>query len=557
VYLLNQISKKQLSSEMKICTKGFAKSVWVAVGVCLSVGLTVGCSSSKHAVRPSALKDKADSLRTLDSLFLLAQRDSLEAIRLKEAELREAARKRKGKIAEASNLYDIALSQINTARDSARQSLEQVFYLINELAESDKCETDSTVCGLAFYALQTYHRYIQPLHELDSDNPALAIHERLFGKVDEITVDERKFLGFIMPKTTIPMELNDEVKKFITYFSTRHREHFQRYLKRAEFYFPMIERIIAEEGMPPEIINLSIVESGVNPHAHSRANALGMWQFIKPTGKMYDLEGNQWFDERRNLEKSTRASMRFLKSLYETYGDWYLALSAYNAGAGKVNRAIKQAKSKDFWKVRKYFRRETKEYAPRFVAAMIIAMNPERFGFEPLKFKEPIPIVKFPVPQGVSLATIAHYSRISLDTLLLLNPELVKGMTPPAYDNYPLVIPADRLNDLEIGLTHLPPSERKHFIAHKARGGESVKALAKKHQVDAQQLYAFNGLKSWTLQKGAVLMIPVNAEVAKDYSFSTADLSDDSASAMRYGRRYKRTKTYKQSTASASRNKSK
>jgi membrane-bound lytic murein transglycosylase D len=557
VYLLNQISKKQLSSEMKICTKGFAKSVWVAVGVCLSVGLTVGCSSSKHAVRPSALKDKADSLRTLDSLFLLAQRDSLEAIRLKEAELREAARKRKGKIAEASNLYDIALSQINTARDSARQSLEQVFYLINELAESDKCETDSTVCGLAFYALQTYHRYIQPLHELDSDNPALAIHERLFGKVDEITVDERKFLGFIMPKTTIPMELNDEVKKFITYFSTRHREHFQRYLKRAEFYFPMIERIIAEEGMPPEIINLSIVESGVNPHAHSRANALGMWQFIKPTGKMYDLEGNQWFDERRNLEKSTRASMRFLKSLYETYGDWYLALSAYNAGAGKVNRAIKQAKSKDFWKVRKYFRRETKEYAPRFVAATIIAMNPERFGFEPLKFKEPIPTVRFPVPQGVSLATIAYYGRMSLDTLLLLNPELIKGMTPPAYENYPLVIPADRLNDIEIGLTHLPPSERRHFIAHKARGGESVKALAKKHQIDANQLYAFNELKSWTLQKGAVLMIPVNPEVAKDYSYSRADLSDDSATAMRYGRRYKRTKTYKQSTASASRKKSK
>lgn len=248
--------------------------------------------------------------------------------------------------------------------------------------------------------------------------------------------------------------------------------------------------------------------------------------------------------------------MRFLKSLYETYDDWYLALSAYNAGGGKVNRSIKQAKSKDFWKVRKYFRRETKEYAPRFVAATIIAMNPERFGFEPIRYKEPIPIVKFPVPQGIALSTIAHYSRISLDTLVMLNPELVKGMTPPAYDNYPLVVPLDRLNDIEIAMTHLPPSERKHFIAHKARGGESVKALAKKHQVDANQLYAFNGLKSWTLQKGAVLMIPVNAEVAKDYSFSTADLSDDSASAMRYGRRYKRTKTYKKSMASASKKRS-
>ncbi|MFQ3608371.1 MAG: transglycosylase SLT domain-containing protein [Chloroherpetonaceae bacterium] len=537
--------------------KNLVKSVWFAVGVCLSGALTVGCSSSKDALRPVAQQIKTDSSRTLDSLARLAQSDSMEAIRLKEAELRQAARKRKGKIAEASRLYDVALSQINTARDSARRSLDQVLELINELAESDKCETDSTLCGLAFYTLQTYHRYVQPLGALDSDNPALAIHERLFGKVDEITVDESKFLGFIMPKTTIPMELNDEVKKFITYFSTRHKAHFQRYLKRAEFYFPMVERIIAEEGMPPEIINLAIVESGVNPHAHSRANALGMWQFIKPTGKMYDLEGNQWFDERRNLEKSTRASMRFLKSLYETYGDWYLALSAYNAGGGKVNRSIKQAKSKDFWKVRKYFRRETKEYAPRFVAATIIAMNPERFGFEPMRYKEPIPVIKFPVPQGVALETIAYYSRISIDTLRLLNPELVKGMTPPAYDNYPLVVPMDRLSDIEIGLTHLPPSERKHFIAHKAKGGESVKALAKKHQVDANALYAFNGLKSWTLQKGAVLMIPVNAEVAKDYSFSTAELSDESATAMQYGRRYKRTKTYKKSTASASRKKSK
>lgn len=537
--------------------KSLVKSIALAVAVSVSGALTLGCSSSKEAMRSVAQQIKADSLRTLDSLRHLAQSDSIEAIRLKEAELREAARKRKGKIAEASRLYDVALSQINTAPDSARISLDQVFELINELAESDKCETDSTLCGLAFYALQTYHRYVQPLSTLDSDNPALAIHERLFGRVDEITVDESKFLGFIMPKTTIPMELNDEVKKFITYFSTRHKEHFQRYLKRAEFYFPMIERIIAEEGMPPEIINLAIVESGVNPHAHSRANALGMWQFIKPTGKMYDLEGNQWFDERRNLEKSTRASMRLLKSLYETYGDWYLALSAYNAGGGKVNRAIKQAKSKDFWKVRKYFRRETKEYAPRFVAATIIAMNPERFGFEPMRYKEPIPVVKFPVPQGVALSTIAHYSRISLDTLLLLNPELVKAMTPPAYNNYPLVVPMDRLNDIEIGLTHLPPSEYRYFIAHKARSSESVKALAKKYQVDANALYAFNGLKSWTLQKGAVLMIPVNEEVAKGYSFSRADLSDESATAMRYGRRYKRMTTYTKATAAASRKKSK
>ncbi len=525
---------------------------WLAVSVyVISVLAAGGCSTSKDIVR----QVKHNTSQNSDSLLCQAQHDSIEAIRLKEAELREAARKRRGKIAQASKLYDIALSQINTARDSARQTLEQVFELINELAESDKCETDSTLCGLAFYALQTYHRYIQPLGALDSDNPALAIHERLFGKVDEITVDESKFLGFIMPKTTIPMELNNEVKKFITYFSTRHKEHFQRYLKRAEIYFPMMERIIAEEGMPPEIINLSIVESGVNPHAHSRANALGMWQFIKPTAKLYDLMGNQWFDERRNLEKSTRASMRLLKRLYETYGDWYLALSAYNAGSGKVNYAIKRAKSKDFWKVRKYLRRETREYAPRFVAATIIAMNPERFGFEPINYKAPIPVVKFPVPQGVSLSTIAHYSRISLDTLLFLNPELVKAMIPPAYDNYPLVVPAERLNDIEIGLTHLPLSERHHFIPYKARGGESVKVLAKKYQVDANQLYAFNGLKSWTLQKGSILMIPVNAEVAQAYSFSMADLNDESAAAMRYGRRYRRMMTYKKSTASASRKK--
>ncbi|MCS6988511.1 MAG: transglycosylase SLT domain-containing protein [Chloroherpetonaceae bacterium] len=514
--------------------------------------LVVGCSSSRQV---SGSLARRDSLRVPDSLRAVAERDSIEAIRLKEAELREAARKRRGKIAEASRLYDLALSQINSSRDSARQSLRQVFELINELADSDKPETDSTLCGLAFYALQTYHRYIQPLKELDSDDPALAIHERLFGRVDEITVDESKFLGFILPKTTIPLELNDDVKKFITYFSTRHKEHFQRYLKRAEFYFPMMERIIAEEGMPPEIINLAIVESGVNPLAHSRANALGMWQFIKPTGKLYGLEGNQWFDERRNLEKSTRASMRFLKNLYEAYGDWHLALAAYNGGPGKVNRAIKQAKSKDFWKVRKFFRRETREYVPRFIAATIIAMNPERFGFEPIRYKDPIPIAKFPVPQGVSLETIARYSRIALDTLIMLNPELIKGVTPPAYDNYPLVVPIDRLDAIEIGLIHIPDEERRHFIAYKARGGESVKALAKKHGVEAKSLYAFNGLKSWTLQKGAVLMIPVSPEVAREHSFTTADLSDDSAAAMRYGRRYRyaRAKTYKKTMASASR----
>jgi len=528
--------------------------------------LYVGCSSPSAVLKLDSPEEtllepapvdpvKIAYLDSLSRAHALERQQAIATlIRLKEKEQRKS---KAFKLARVKFLSELAEKQHQEKSEELAATLTEAIELIAELLEHEELERDFNFCWMAFRILQLYDEHVLPLAKLDTDNPALAIRERLLCNPEQMSVDENLFAGMLLPKTQIPLVLNAEVKKFITYFSTfpKVKEIFQRYLHRAALYFPTIERVIAEEGAPPELIYLSIIESGVNPHARSRANAVGMWQFIKETGRLYGLAGNKWFDERRDIIKSTRSAMRHLKDLYQLYGDWYLALAAYNAGSGRVNRALyKSPHQRDFWALRKYFRRETQQYVPRYIAATIIALYPERFGFEPIRFAKPIEYDEVIVPDCITLPTLAAYSGIDVDTLQFLNPELFKNMTPPAYKGYVLRVPKGRGADMAAAIEKIPAGERLYFIAHKAKREESLLALAKQYKVSADVLKQFNELKTWAVPKGSVVMIPTTSEVFQTVSYALSDLSDDSREVRyraRYRKRYALRKRHKKGRSTA------
>ncbi len=190
------------------------------------------------------------------------------------------------------------------------------------------------------------------------------------------------------------MILNDSVENHLEYFKTRGRDVFQRWLDRSARYIPVMKDIFREKNLPEDLVYVAMIESGFNPYAVSWAKAVGPWQFMPATGKLYGLKIDWWIDERKDPVKSTYAAAEHLKDLHNLFGSWPLALASYNAGAGKVQRAVLRTRSDDFWdlKASRYIRKETKNYVPKFMAATIIAKNPESYGFsianyDPFKYR--------------------------------------------------------------------------------------------------------------------------------------------------------------------------
>ena len=241
----------------------------------------------------------------------------------------------------------------------------------------------------------------------------------------------------------IPVVLNDAVDRHIRCFTGPKRAIFARWLKRSERYAPTIKSILKKNGLPEDLVYLSMIESGFNMKACSRARASGPWQFINETGRRYGLRVDYWVDERYDLEKSTVAAARYLKTLFDRFGCWYLVAASYNAGENRVKRAIKKEETKDFWKLRAYktLPKETQEYVPQLIAAALIAKDPEKYGFMDLESAPIYRLTRIAVPGGVPLKTIAHALSLDLAELRALNPEILTGITPPDRKEYQIKLP--------------------------------------------------------------------------------------------------------------------
>ena len=308
----------------------------------------------------------------------------------------------------------------------------------------------------------------------------------------------------------LPIQLNDEVLSCIELYQGRLRDWFAGALARGHKYLPGIREVFAAEGVPRDLAYLALVESAFKPTAYSRAKARGVWQFIAGTGKRYGLEQDWWVDERSDTEKATRAAARYLKELYTNFGAWELAMAAYNAGEGVVQRGIDRYRTSDFWKLRKTrtFRRETKNYVPLILAAVVVAKAPEKYGFEITP--EPAPeFERVPVAGAVDLRVIAECMQTPVEEIQALNPEL-RRLATPANRTFALRVPPSSGAALSNCLSAIPAEKRARFRTYVVGRGQTLATIAKVNGVRARDIADANGLAlNRVLRPGTELIIPI------------------------------------------------
>jgi membrane-bound lytic murein transglycosylase D len=338
---------------------------------------------------------------------------------------------------------------------------------------------------------------------------------------DQAPIDQLRDMTFpvdesLLPKvnfelkqtaSAIPLELSDPVLAYIHYFSTDHgRKVLLSGFRRAGRYKAMIERILAEEGAPQELIYLAQAESGFLPRAISRAHAMGMWQFIAGTGQLYALTRDSSVDDRFDPEKATRAAAHLLKDLYQRYGDWYLAMAAYNCGAGNVDRAVERTGYADYWKLLELHAlpKETANYVPIILAMTIMAKNPKDYGLDNIEEDDPLDFDDVRLDAATNVALIADAAQQPVSFIRELNPSLLSSMAPSGYSVH---VPKGAGEPTLSALQSVPPANRNSWRLHHVAAGETLQAIARQYHVGADRIVAVNN-GSDSLDAGDTLLIP-------------------------------------------------
>ena len=370
----------------------------------------------------------------------------------------------------------------------------------------------------------------------DSLPTSLSIHSELDSTQE---AEENSSLSSSLPDHSSHLESSKEfqiepnsyIQKWIQYFSQKDHSRFQLFLDRGAEYREVVENLLQENGLPPQLYYLAMIESGYSTKATSIAKAAGVWQFIPATAKRYGLEVNSYTDERRDPIRATEAAGRYLKDLYNVFGSWHLALAAYNAGEYRILGAVLKGKSRNFWSLIQsgVLPSETADYIPKFLAAMMIGENPSAYGF-----REPQTGIKYPdlkaieVPAAIRLKDIAKHLNIALEDLVRFNPNIRKSITPPRYKTYEIWIPEAQLPQSSelipqltqyqqrtnissaelISSTDSEPERNRHY--YQVQPGDTLKKIAKKYKVSTQYLKKINHLRSSQITAGSRIRIHSN-----------------------------------------------
>lgn len=349
-----------------------------------------------------------------------------------------------------------------------------------------------------------------------------------------------------LPKTDVPLAVNDHVLRWIDYFtgSPGARDQFSRYLQRSGRYLDLMRAELRRQGMPEDLVYVALIESGFRNQAHSHASAVGTWQFIRATGQRYGLLINHHIDERRDPEKAVGAAAKYLKDLYNEFGDWYLAMAGYNAGEGRVRQAIRNYGNRDFWylsRQRNAFRPETRDYVPKYIAATIIASDPARFGIRHVSYDDPLAYDAATIRGQVPLEAVAEACGTPFETIADLNAELYGGVTPPGH--YQVRLPAGTAKAFRSRFARVMKNYRDHpvtqtqFLRYRIRRGDSLGRIANRHRVSVRRLMAVNRLHSPRhLRAGRVLNIPQTVRVRRQSTATLVSVAANAGPAITRGR---------------------
>lgn len=422
---------------------------------------------------------------------------------------------------------------------SAARYFQQAIDVLNKLVSYPNIENNAEFNELSQSIVEDYENYITNIDNLDENAPLFIVRDKLFQEIQKIpaapapvaqkpfnsTYSSQKYPNrHTKPDSiVIPLIDHDLVNRSITFLTKNKRgqQFVRQCLERSGKWFPMMKRIAEAEGLPEEIVYLSMIESGLNPNAVSRASAVGLWQFMRATGQDYNLNKNDsyWTDERRDPEKSTLAAMRHLKDLYNEFGDWHLALAAYNCGTGCIRRAIRKSKLEkpSYWDILKFLPGETAIYVPNFIATAKIMMNPELYGFDEkeITYQNEYKYDIYPINEPTNLSAIAKAAGISLEELKELNPELIQNATPADRKTYYVKIPFNSSQTFTKNFESIPQEEKQPFIYHTVERNESLDDIARKYNVATDNLIAVNNLSGYKakIKKGDTLRIPIGGEL--------------------------------------------
>ncbi len=329
---------------------------------------------------------------------------------------------------------------------------------------------------------------------------------------DEVESDQQVVLESAGSLSSIPLVMNSRVSQFIKYFTEkRGRKTLEASSIRSGLYREMILRILDEENVPRELIFLSQAESAFRPRARSRAGALGLWQFMSYTGKEYGLDRNWWIDQRMNPEEATRAAAKYLRDLYTQFGDWYLAMAAYNCGPACVSRAIRRTGKSDFWELarRRALPRETRSYIPIIMSLAIIGKDPEKYGLAELDVEPAWTYDTVTVTEPTDLRLVAELVGTSLEEVRELNPSLLRNTTPKVPE-YRLRIPLSTRDLFMQRIAMIPPEKRVYWRWHTVRHAETLSGIASKFGTSVDAIAEVNSLDlSQPLREAAALIIPM------------------------------------------------
>ena len=491
-----------------------------------------GCSSSKNITSKSQADTTAKVAKNADPFSTLD--DHKEAIDSAVVEERlEAARQ--------EWLRALAAEQRKDKNEVVRR-FEGAIDILNRLVYFPNVNENKDFQELTKSVIEDYEKFVSKIDVLPPSASIFALRQKFneeMSKMDIRNIPIPKTSD--LARTQVPLTINPEVEKTIAYFMQGNgRTFFTKWLGRSGRFFPKMKEIFREEGAPEELIYLSMIESGMNPTVVSKAQAVGLWQFIQGTGAMYGLKSNWWLDNRRDPWKATRAAARHLKDLHRAMGDWHLALSCYNCSMTRIRRCMAETNDTTFWGIRDCLPKETQNYIPLYIAATLIAMDPARYGFTNIQYDSPVDYDTVYVHEAVDLNALGNAAGVSGLEIKSLNPELLQPSTPPVEicgpEGYCLKIPSGTVKKFAERYARLTPEEKRPWLIHTVERGESLRSIARTYGLTTDQLADYNNISSSEhVKRGSRLRVPMTVMapgvVASNEVLTPSSTSKDQAPA--------------------------